>query len=94
MRSSKVFKDLEGYKGRLEFAEEERGKTGKDIKTMLERILETKCGNILILENLCLFSRGEGLVVKRANSTYQVNSRGPDWVKVKPECVCCNGIWW
>lgn len=33
---------MEQYKGRLEFAEEGRGKNGRDIRDMLERILETK----------------------------------------------------
>jgi len=30
-------------------------------------------------------NRGEGLVVKKLNCTYSTNSRGADWVKVKPE---------
>lgn len=29
--------------------------------------------------------RGEGLVVKKIDAVYQTNSRGADWVKVKPE---------
>lgn len=29
--------------------------------------------------------RGEGIVVKRADSQYVTNSRAADWVKVKPE---------
>jgi DNA ligase-4 len=29
--------------------------------------------------------RGEGLVVKKLDCTYSTNSRGADWVKVKPE---------
>lgn len=33
---------MEQYKGRLEFVEEGRGKNGRDIRDMLERILETK----------------------------------------------------
>lgn len=42
LKSGKIFKDIESYQGRLEFAEERRGKSGKDIRAMLERILETK----------------------------------------------------
>lgn len=42
LQSKRIFPNLEEYKGRLEFAEESRGKTGKDIRAMLERILETK----------------------------------------------------
>lgn len=42
LKSGKIFKDIENYEGRLEFAEERRGKSGKDIRAMLERILETK----------------------------------------------------
>lgn len=42
LHSGKIFKDIEDYQGRLEFAEERRGKSGKDIRAMLERILETK----------------------------------------------------
>jgi hypothetical protein len=30
-------------------------------------------------------ARGEGVVVKRADSAYVTNSRGADWIKVKPE---------
>ncbi|RXK40753.1 hypothetical protein M231_02005 [Tremella mesenterica] len=88
LHSNRVFKDIDQYKGRLEFAAEERGKSGKDIRAMLEKILE---------------SRGEGLVVKKLESTYQTNSRGQDWVKVKPEYadqmgetldVMVLGGWW
>ncbi|WWD22515.1 hypothetical protein CI109_107008 [Kwoniella shandongensis] len=70
LKTGPIFNDLEQYKGRLEFAEERTGKTGKDIRDMLEQILETK---------------GEGLVVKRSDCIYQTNSRGADWIKVKPE---------
>ena len=42
LKSGKIFKNIEDYQGRLEFAEEQRGKSGKDIRAMLERILETK----------------------------------------------------
>ena len=48
---------------------------------MLERILETK--QVAALQPTDVI--GEGLVVKRIDSTYQTNSRGADWVKVKPE---------
>ncbi|WWC85821.1 uncharacterized protein L201_000688 [Kwoniella dendrophila CBS 6074] len=70
MRSNRIFKNIDEYKGRLEYAEEQKGKNGKDIRAMLERILETK---------------GEGLVVKKSDAIYQTNSRGADWIKVKPE---------
>jgi DNA ligase-4 len=44
LRSNRILRDdLENFKGRIEFAEESKGKTGKDIRNMLERILETKC---------------------------------------------------
>ena len=87
LHSNRIFPDLEPYKGRLEFAEEQRGKNGKDIRAMLERILETKWvikpirGRKGSRGNL----RGEGLVVKKPDCVYQTNSRGPDWIKVKPE---------
>ncbi|WVR03601.1 hypothetical protein IAU60_000593 [Kwoniella sp. DSM 27419] len=68
--SNRIFRNMQEYKGRLEYADEQTGKNGKDIRAMLERILETK---------------GEGLVVKRADCVYQTNSRGADWIKVKPE---------
>lgn len=42
LKSGRIFNDIEQYKGRLEFAEEGRGKNGRDIRDMLERILETK----------------------------------------------------
>ncbi|BEI97354.1 hypothetical protein CcaverHIS631_0209430 [Cutaneotrichosporon cavernicola] len=70
LKSGRVFRNLEDYKGRIEFVDEERGKSGKDIRAMLERILESK---------------GEGIVVKRSDSQYVTNSRASDWVKVKPE---------
>ncbi|WWC58136.1 uncharacterized protein I303_100671 [Kwoniella dejecticola CBS 10117] len=88
IRSNRIFKNIEEYKGRLEFAEEQKGKNGKDIRAMLERILETK---------------GEGLVVKKSDAIYQTNSRGADWIKVKPEYsdqmgenldVLVIGGWW
>ncbi|WVW81787.1 hypothetical protein I302_103784 [Kwoniella bestiolae CBS 10118] len=70
MRSDRIFRNIDEYKGRLEYAEERKGKNGKDIRAMLEKILETK---------------GEGLVVKKADAIYQTNFRGADWIKVKPE---------
>jgi DNA ligase-4 len=42
LQSPMIFPNLGEYKGRLEFAEESRGKTGKDIRAMMERILETR----------------------------------------------------
>lgn len=42
LRSGRIFKDIDSFKGRLEFAEESKGKNGKDIRAMLDRILETK----------------------------------------------------
>lgn len=32
-------------------------------------------------------TRGEGLVVKKLDCIYSTNSRGADWIKVKPESV-------
>ncbi|KAL1413255.1 DNA ligase (ATP) [Vanrija albida] len=70
LKSGRVFRDLDNFRGRLEFVDERLGQSGKDIRDMLESVLESK---------------GEGIVVKRVDSTYQTNSRGADWVKVKPE---------
>ena len=42
LKSGRIFADIDAFKGRLEFAEERVGKNGKDIRAMLERILETK----------------------------------------------------
>ena len=42
LRSGRIFSNIDAYAGRLEFAEERLGKNGKDIRAMLERILETK----------------------------------------------------
>ncbi|KGB77341.2 hypothetical protein CNBG_3179 [Cryptococcus deuterogattii R265] len=88
LRSGKIFKNIEDYKGRLEFVDEKRGKSAKDIREYLERVVETK---------------GEGLVVKKTDVIYQTNSRGYDWIKVKPEYsdqmgenleVLVLGGWW
>lgn len=37
-----IFKDLDMFRGRIELVNEEEGRTGKDIRNMLERILEQK----------------------------------------------------
>jgi DNA ligase-4 len=42
LKSGRIFRNLDDYKGRIEFVDEERGKSGKDIRAMLERILESK----------------------------------------------------
>jgi DNA ligase-4 len=42
LRSTRIFPDIAAHKGRLEFAEEGRGKNGKDIRAMLEKILESR----------------------------------------------------
>ena len=42
LRSDRIFQDIDLYKGRLEFAEEQTGKSGQDIRAMLEKNLETK----------------------------------------------------
>ncbi|ODN88085.1 hypothetical protein L198_06844 [Cryptococcus wingfieldii CBS 7118] len=70
LRGGRIFKDIEKYTGRFELVEEKVGKTGKDITSYLERIMET---------------RGEGIVVKKPDSKYSTGSRDVDWVKVKPE---------
>jgi ATP-dependent DNA ligase len=41
-----------------------------------------RAGHEVVADILC---RGEGLVVKKVDCTYQTNSRSTDWVKVKPE---------
>ncbi|WVQ76196.1 hypothetical protein IAR50_005859 [Cryptococcus sp. DSM 104548] len=70
LRGGRIFKDIDKYTGRFELVEERTGKTGKDITTYLEKIME---------------SRGEGIVVKNPDSQYITASRDVDWVKVKPE---------
>ncbi|KAH9443367.1 hypothetical protein Pst134EA_031371 [Puccinia striiformis f. sp. tritici] len=57
-------------KTRLEFCYSVRGTDTNDIKKSLEKVLE---------------ERGEGLIIKRLGSTYQLNGRSDDWYKVKPE---------
>jgi DNA ligase-4 len=42
LRSGRVFKDIDAHKGRLEFVDEAVGSNGKDIRAMLERVLEQK----------------------------------------------------
>ncbi len=42
LRSNRIFKNMDDFKGRIEFVDEERGKSGKDIRAMLERVLEAK----------------------------------------------------
>ncbi|EJT47704.1 hypothetical protein A1Q1_03481 [Trichosporon asahii var. asahii CBS 2479] len=42
LRSPRLFSNLDAFKGRLEFVEERRGRTGKDIRNFLEEILEQK----------------------------------------------------
>lgn len=39
---SRIFKDLDQYRGRIELVDEEEGKSGKEIRAMLDRILEKK----------------------------------------------------
>ncbi|KAJ3527652.1 hypothetical protein NMY22_g9703 [Coprinellus aureogranulatus] len=57
-------------KGRIEYVTEYRGKTGKDVRDKMERVME---------------ARGEGLVIKHPLSKYTLNGRKADWIKVKPE---------
>ncbi|KAF5351528.1 hypothetical protein D9758_007230 [Tetrapyrgos nigripes] len=61
---------VQEIKGRVEFTIELRGRTAKDIREKMDEIME---------------NRGEGLVVKHPKSTYVLNGRNKDWIKVKPE---------
>lgn len=61
---------LKEIKGRIEFAAEFRGSSGKDIRDKMDEIME---------------SRGEGLVIKHPLAKYVLNGRNADWIKVKPE---------
>ncbi|EJU03583.1 ATP-dependent DNA ligase [Dacryopinax primogenitus] len=56
----------------LEYAYETRGRTAKDVKTELERVMD---------------DRGEGLVVKNPDKPYVLAGREDAWLKVKPEYV-------
>lgn len=68
------------------------------------RIFWKLSASVLIAIDLSdALSRGEGLVVKKLECIYQTNSRGADWVKVKPEYsdqmgenldVLVLGGWW
>lgn len=42
LRSGRVFNNIENFKGRMEFVDERVGKSGKDIREMLEHVLEAK----------------------------------------------------
>ncbi|TEB36658.1 DNA ligase 4 [Coprinellus micaceus] len=57
-------------KGRIEYVTEFKGKTGRDVRDKMERVME---------------ARGEGLVIKHPLSKYVLNGRNADWIKVKPE---------
>lgn len=61
---------FEEVKTRLELCYSTRGKTPQDIHKNFERILD---------------ERGEGLIIKKLDSKYVLNSRTNDWVKVKPD---------
>ncbi|KAF9499593.1 ATP-dependent DNA ligase [Pleurotus eryngii] len=56
--------------GRIEFVNEYKGKTAKDIRTKMDEVMA---------------NRGEGLVLKHPGSQYVLNGRNKDWIKVKPE---------
>ena len=56
--------------GRVELPFETEGTNIKDITTALQKVVE---------------ERGEGLVIKHPASTYRLNGRVNDWIKVKPE---------
>lgn len=53
--------------GRIEFVNEYKGKTAKDIRTKMDEVMA---------------SRGEGLVLKHPGSQYVLNGRNKDWIKV------------
>lgn len=54
--------------GRIEFVNEYKGKTAKDIRTKMDEVMA---------------SRGEGLVLKHPGSQYVLNGRNKDWIKVR-----------
>ncbi|KAJ8521547.1 hypothetical protein ONZ45_g1752 [Pleurotus djamor] len=56
--------------GRIEFVDEYKGRTAKDVRDKMEEVMA---------------SRGEGLVIKHPGSQYVLNGRNKDWIKVKPE---------
>jgi DNA ligase-4 len=56
--------------GRIEFTQEFKGKTAKDVRDRMD---------------LVIADRGEGLVIKHPGSEYVLNGRNKDWIKVKPE---------
>ncbi|KAL1747949.1 DNA ligase IV-like protein [Schizophyllum fasciatum] len=56
--------------GRIEFADEFRGRTAQDIRDRMDEVMA---------------NRGEGLVIKHPKSQYVLNGRNNDWIKVKPE---------
>ncbi|KZT52994.1 ATP-dependent DNA ligase [Calocera cornea HHB12733] len=56
----------------FEYAYETRGRTAKEVKAALERIMD---------------DRGEGLVVKNPDKPYVLAGREDAWLKVKPEYV-------
>jgi len=57
-------------KTRLEVCPCTRGKNTQDIRESFEKILQ---------------EMGEGLIIKKLDSTYHINSRTKDWYKVKPD---------
>ncbi|PVG04723.1 putative DNA ligase [Serendipita vermifera] len=56
--------------GRLEIMQQFDLNTTKDIENLLQNVVET---------------RGEGLIIKHPNSTYVLNGRVDNWIKLKPE---------
>lgn len=54
-------------KGRIEYVDEYRGKTPKDIRSKMDEVMAT---------------RGEGLIIKHPLSKYVLNGRNMDWIKV------------
>ncbi|GJJ11285.1 DNA ligase (ATP) [Clathrus columnatus] len=55
--------------GRLEYVEELEGKTAKDVRTSMDRIIE---------------NRGEGLILKHPAGKYTLNGRNVDFIKACP----------
>lgn len=58
---------IKELKGRLEFTTEFEGKTAQDVRNQMDIIMA---------------NRGEGLVMKHPDSTYTLNGRNKDWIKV------------
>ena len=57
-------------RGRIQYVSHWEGKTAKDVRRALEKVVERN---------------GEGLVIKHPLAKYILNGRNSDWIKVKPD---------